>query len=58
MAAVVRFEKPILIQTAFLNEPPPADMGVIGLHRDGVHDHINLWQYAPRAVVVDEESDG
>jgi hypothetical protein len=58
MAAVVRFEKPILIQTAFLNEPPPADMGVIGLHREGVHDHINLWQYTPRPVVVDDESGG
>jgi len=58
MAAVARFEKPVLIQTAFLNEPPPPDMGVIGLHREGVHDHINIWQYTPRPVVVDEESGG
>ena len=57
MAAVARFEKPILVQTAFLNEPPPPDMGIIGLHREGVHDHINIWQYIPRPVVVDEESD-
>ena len=55
LAAAVRFERPLIIQTAFMNEPPPDGFELIGLHREGVHDHINMWQYAPRAVVPSDD---
>lgn len=38
-----------------MNEPPPDGFELIGSHREGVHDHINMWQYAPRAVVPSDD---
>ena len=55
LAAALRFERPLIIQTAFMNEPPPDGFELIGSHREGVHDHINMWQYAPRAVVPSDD---
>jgi hypothetical protein len=55
LAAAVRFDRPLIIQTAFMTEPPPDGFELIGLHREGVHDHMNLWQYAPSPVVPNDD---
>ncbi|MFM7307438.1 MAG: hypothetical protein ACKO2Q_05620, partial [Actinomycetota bacterium] len=54
LAALARFEKPVLIQTAFMSGPAPQSLELIGVHLDGVHDTNLIWQSADKRVVPND----
>lgn len=54
LAALARFEKPVLIQTAFMSGPAPQSLELIGIHLDGVHDTNLIWQSADKRVVPND----
>jgi len=54
LAALARFEKPVLIQTAFMSGPTPQSLELIGVHLDGVHDTNLIWQSADKRVVPND----
>ena len=54
LAAMARFDRPLLIQTAFMSGPAPSEIGLVGVHLDGVHDTNLIWQLNDRPIVADD----
>ena len=54
IAAMARFDKPLLVRTAFLPDPAPAEFELVGIHLDGVHDHNLIWQSGNKRVLPDD----
>jgi hypothetical protein len=54
LAAIEQFERPLLIQTAFMSGPAPSDLELIGVHYDGVHDHNLIWQSANKRILPND----
>ena len=54
LAAIARFERPLLIQTAFMSGPAPSELELIGVHLDGVNDHNLIWQSATKRILPDD----
>ena len=55
VAAMARFEKPLLVQAAFLTGPAPASVQLIAHHGEGRHDSNLLWQLSARPIVPDDD---
>ena len=53
LAAMARFEKPLLVQAAFLTGPAPASVQLVAQYGEGRHDSNLIWQLASRPVVSD-----
>lgn len=53
LAAIERFDSPILIQTIFMTGPAPSSLELIGVHTDGVNDHNLIWQSATKRIIPD-----
>jgi len=54
LVAMERFEKPLLIQTAFMSGPAPQSLELIGVHLDGVHDTNLIWQSVDKRIVPND----
>ena len=55
LAAMARFEKPLLVQAAFLSGPAPASVQLIAQYGDGRHDSNLIWQLSSRPIVPDDD---
>jgi hypothetical protein len=53
LAAMARFEKPLLVQAAFLTGPAPASVQLVAQYGEGRHDSNLIWQMESRPVVND-----
>jgi hypothetical protein len=54
LAAMARFEKPVLIQTAFMSGAAPANLELIGVHLEGENDTNLIWQISSKRVVPND----
>ena len=54
LAAMERFDKPLLIQTAFMSGPAPQSLELIGIHLDGVQDTNLIWQSADKRIIPND----
>ena len=55
LAAMARFEKPLLVQAAFLTGPAPASVQLLAQYGDGRHDSNLIWQLTSRPIVPDDD---
>ncbi|MFZ9706998.1 MAG: hypothetical protein ACO3CG_04060 [Ilumatobacteraceae bacterium] len=55
LAAMARFEKPLLVQAASLTGPAPASVQLVAQFGDGRHDSNLIWQLASRPIVPDDD---
>ena len=51
IAAMNKFERPLLVQTIFLSGPAPNNLNLIGIHLDGVWDTNLIWQLESKPLV-------
>jgi hypothetical protein len=51
---MARFDKPVLIQTAFMSGPAPESLELIGVHLDGANDTNLIWQSAEKRVLPND----
>ena len=54
LAALARFDRPLLIQTLFMSGPPPNDLELIGIHNEGIWDHNLIWQSSMKRIVPND----
>lgn len=54
LAAMARFEKPVLVQSAFMTGPAPTNLELIGIHLEGENDTNLIWQLASKRVVPND----
>jgi hypothetical protein len=51
IAAMNKFDRPLLVQTIFLSGPAPNNLNLIGIHLDGVWDTNLIWQLETKPLV-------
>ena len=54
LAAIARFERPLLIQTLFMPGAAPNELELIGIHLDGVNDHNLIWQSSTKRILPND----
>ena len=54
LAAIERFDRPLLIQTLFMPGAAPNELELIGIHLDGVNDHNLIWQSSTKRILPND----
>ncbi len=55
LAAMSRFARPVLVQTAFMSGPAPGNLELIGVHLEGENDTNLIWQLATKRIVPNDD---